>query len=331
MWEYQPGRPLVFNHVPKTAGTAVQQALIAKLHNNHIFEGMDRSTFASFDRFDRISRTARAAMVFEPGDVPADARMVCGHIAPSVTLARFPEGTHFTVLREPRLRILSMWMFSRAHTDLMLRRWSTYAVWFRAARGSLAEYLADPFVAGHSDNAIIRFLLWKHPLISADRFIDPRHDDELLEATLALLDDFGHVGVVEDPAWVSRLGRWLGTELSLRQLNGVRPLAGAVRPDFATELNSTTYSLLEDRSRIDMRLWRHFLARATPGVDLDQVSDDTLARGVGRYEAMQPASGGGLTRQALERAYAMKTRLTPSQRRHAHPVIPAPAVCERRF
>src|SRR5689334_19036922 len=253
MRTYGPGNPLVFSHIPKTAGTSLTAALYAALEPEVFVQGMDTSLAGGFDDFDDFSQVARDMMYLTPEELPADATLVAGHIGPFTTMTRYPGADHITFLRNPRSRILSQWMHSRAVTEFDIRHFGSGAENFRVGWKPLVEYLQQPLVATNTDNTIARFLAWPHPLMPADGYIDPAHDDEITAAALARLDAMAHVDLVENPAFVSGVAAWLGTELSDTRLNERSFIPRRMRPDFAKEL-AAAEDVLVQRTRIDDRL-----------------------------------------------------------------------------
>src|SRR5689334_8175479 len=114
MRSYAPGRPLVFSHIPKTAGTSLTAALYAALKPEVFVHGMDTSLSGGFEEFDELHQAARELMYLSPEELPADASLVAGHIGPHTTMSRYPGADHITFLRNPSSRLLSQWMHLRA-------------------------------------------------------------------------------------------------------------------------------------------------------------------------------------------------------------------------
>jgi hypothetical protein len=310
MREYPPGSPLVFTHIPKTAGTSLREAVIASIEPEVVFNGFGSATLGSFSDVDSIHPSIRQAIVLDPADFPADIQFISGHIAPSETRARFPEADHFTVLREARVRLISAWLFARAHSDFNLRHWGGLAGWMRAARSDLLDYIDNPEVAAHVDNVSVRLLLWPHDLIPSDAFIDPAHDDELFEQAVAMLDTFDYARVVEDPDYVADLGEWLGRPLDMPRLQQVGGLPQPDSPDLAGEVSGSGADRLQWRTRIDERLWSHLAARVFAAEQVDEVRERAYQDAVERYSDLvsQPVRQ-SYPRRILERSYSVFTRL----------------------
>jgi hypothetical protein len=306
--------PLVFTHIPRTAGTSLREAVSSSLGLEVDVDGFGGAMLGTFTDLNSVHPSIRSRIVTDPSDLPADARFVSGHISPSTTLARFPDADHFTVLREPRARLISNWLFARAHSDFNLRRWGGLAAWMRAARTGLVDYIDNPLVAAHVDNGIARLLLWPHDLIPNDDFIDPRHDDRLFEDAVAVLATIDQVGVVENPDWVAELGTWLGRPLSLQKLNGAKRLQQPDLPDLDAEVSGTGADVLRTRTRIDARLWDHVAARTF--ADTEEVRERAFNNALERYSVQLPDAGRlSYPRRIVERSYSIARRaITPGAR-----------------
>ena len=242
--QYGPGNPLVFSHIPKTAGTSLRVALERALQPAVFVQGVDTSLLAGYDDLDAISPAHRAALYLSPDELPADATLVAGHIGPATTMARYPGADHITVLRAPELRILSQWLHGRALTEFNLRHWGPVAEAFRVAWRPLGEFLDHAMLAPNVDNTIARFLAWPHPALSRTAFIDESDDEAVLAAALERLDTFGYVNLVENPAFQEELGAWLGRELPPTRANERTAVPKRRRPDMAVELDGATRELL---------------------------------------------------------------------------------------
>jgi hypothetical protein len=275
---------LVFNHIPKTAGTALAEGLIETLRPTRIVRGVDGVVLGDLGRLGSVHPRLRGTVITSPDRIDADAQFVTGHITPATTMAGLPSARHLTVLREPRTRILSLWMFSRTRPARESRRWGAYGAPIRLARLPLADYLAAPAAAIGVDNMITRFLAWPHRLAPADGFIDPSHDDELLAAAHERLGRYAHVGLVEDPRMSERLSAFLGIALAVPRLNETG--AGwAATPDVVAEVAAAD-DLLRARTRLDGRLWSLVVARELPDESPEELAEQTFARAVERYAAL---------------------------------------------
>jgi hypothetical protein len=313
--QYGPGNPLVFSHIPKTAGTSLRVALEQALQPSVFVQGVDTALLAGYDDLDAISPAERAALYLSPEELPADATLVAGHIGPATTMSRYPGADHITVLRAPQVRILSQWMHGRALTEFNLRHWGPNAEAFRVAWRPLGEYLEHAMLAPNIDNTISRFLAWPHPALGRTEFIAESDDDAVLAAATERLDTFGYVNLVENPAFQDELGAWLGMDLPSTHANERTAVPKRKRPDMTVELDDRTRELLAYRTRIDTRLWLSIAARVLPDIGHAPVLDAALQKTVDRYQAMLAQPAEPLTlRTAVGRVYEVAVKLRPSRR-----------------
>lgn len=319
MRQYEPGRPLVFNHIPKTAGSTITAALEQILQPAVFVRGLDRALVGGYDDLDSVKPSARTPFFMSPDDMPADATMVAGHIAPGTTMPRYPMGDHITLLRAPHTRLISQWLHGRSVSEFSLRHWGPSAEAFRVARLPLADYAQHAMLAPNVDNTITRFLVWPHPKLHPTTFIDESDDDVLFEAAVARVDAMAHVDVVENPAFIQRLGEWLGHDLPQSRLNERTSVPPLMRPDLAAELRNGTKEALEHRLRIDNRVWDHIARRTMPDADTEQIREAALQRTIDRYAAMLTEPAGPVTvRRVVERTYEIGVRFDPRRRRTQH-------------
>lgn len=308
------GTPLVvFSHIPKCAGTSITQALQAALAPTKPIYYLDRALVGGYDDFAQLDEAALSKFVFSPEELP-DADYVSGHITPGTTMVRYPDAPHVTILRNPQSRLISQWVHGRSLTDLNLRHWGpAYA--FRIARRPLGEYLRHEMIAPNIDNTITRFLTWPHAALQPTSFIDESEDEVLFETAIKTLDAFVHVDVVENRAFLARLGDSLGVTLTGGRLNDRSAHPPVVPTDLASELDQETTALLDHRTRLDRRIWEHVVEQVMPGADAAQLLADGLADSVRRYSALPARKPeGSLVRRTAERAYSLKARLDPRLR-----------------
>jgi hypothetical protein len=114
--------------------------------------------------------------------------MVHGHFAFSTLQARYPNHQYMTLLREPYSRILSHWLYWRMQRNDELAGWGEWGTnHVRLARQPLAQFLGNATLACQIDNLRTRMLLWPHPNIPDNSFIDERDDEVLISTALARL------------------------------------------------------------------------------------------------------------------------------------------------
>ncbi len=189
-----------------------------------------------------------------------------------------------TVLREPVSRLLSHWMFWRKQQDDALAGWGGWGDYVRQARRPLGEFIAEPQVAAQTDNMTLRMLLWPHPMVPPDGFIDPAHDAELLREARRRLDGFALAEIVEGPI-APRLAAWLGRDFTYQRLNETADMPESQRTPLDRQLDAATLALLDDRSRLDLALWRGIALRHD-GAAAVSLRRQTILAHVARYAAL---------------------------------------------
>jgi hypothetical protein len=239
-------------HVPKTSGTVLHEVLRKALRPRVALEGFDQSAFGGFRDFATLDPRVRRNIY---ADRVPSADYIGGHIAAPTILAARPDAQLVTVLREPRSRLLSHWLFWRSQTEADLRPWGAWGAVVRQAREPLADFISRPALAASTDNLALRMLLWSDARIPPDDFIDPRHDDALVAAALARLQTFAFADIVENPNLQANLEGWVGRKLTYPRRNETRFIPPAYRSPLRDELSARAVDLLDRRSRLDRKLW----------------------------------------------------------------------------
>lgn len=276
--------PLVFMHVPKTAGTALTAALSASLSPHRFVSGFDRVFFGDFNRFDTIDPELRRSIYRESGSLPTNGDFVSGHLSLSTLQQAYPLAQYVTVFREPVSRILSFWLYWRSQTENQLRVWGDWANCVKRNRGPLREFLASREIASPIDNLYVRMLLWPHPLIPDNNFIEARHDKTLVRLGLDKLKSFAFCDIVENPRLQANIGEWLQRPFSLGIANETAPVPGTLGKSLHEELTPEVYRALEERTRLDLKVWSATATQVginNPG----SLRDLTLRKNIERHES----------------------------------------------
>ena len=155
----------------------------------------------------------------------------------------------------------------------------------RLARRPLAEFLNHSEAACQTDNVFVRRLLWPHPLIPDDGFIDSASDERLVSEAAARLKAFDFTDVIENPRLEDNVRGFLARPFVYRRMNET-----VVRAEFGVpleqELTDEALLLLEHRSRLGRALWRTVASERIAGVDLTALGDDTFRQAATRYAAL---------------------------------------------
>jgi hypothetical protein len=278
--------PVVFMHVPKTSGVAISSGLRVALAPERALDGHDHCLFGSFANFETIAESIQRTIYESPAGLPQDADFVGGHFAFSTLWDAYPAARRITLLREPYSRLMSHWLFWRQHTDMAIEAWGSWADRVRKSRLPLVEFLTDPLVACQTDNLMLRMLLWPHPLVPADQFINPVNDKQLLREAMARLLKFDFVDIVEDPGFAQRLRSWIGRSFEYGVHNETSLIPREFRSPLHRELTSKALELLDVRSRLDLALWTRIAMRHLSARDGSRLREHTILANVARYSVL---------------------------------------------
>ena len=278
-----PAPPTIFMHIPKTSGMALTSALTEAIAPSKVVFGYDRVLFGAFEGFDSISPDLRRSIYLGPKSLPSDAEFVSGHISFSTFSENYQNATYITVLREPISRILSLWLYWRTQSDDQLRAWGDWAERVCISHRSLLYFLSSKDIACQTDNICVRMLLWPHPLIPDSGFIDESNDETLLDQATDRLNQFAYIDVVENPEFQENIEKWLGREVTYRRINETPSIPEMRRTPLHEELKPEIFSLLEVRSRLDLKLWTAVARQRVSRWDAESLRTYTIMLNAARY------------------------------------------------
>jgi hypothetical protein len=276
-------------HIPKTGGAALIGELRATMASSSMVGGFDLSMFGSQQIIASMGDAARSQIYLAPDAVPSGAELVVAHMSYNTLRQAYPMGQLVTIVREPFSRLLSLWTYWRTRLDSDLDGFGLWGDVVRLARDPLAEFLSSPMAACQTDNVTTRMLLWPHPLISGDAFIDPAHDAMLLEEARARLSTFALVDMAESSDR-SALRTWFGLPLGHKRANETPSVTPNMRAQLNLELTSHALDRLEASSRLDLALWQSVgRSRMTDG-QLEQLRSRMLLVTAARHAALLEAA-----------------------------------------
>jgi Sulfotransferase family len=245
--------PLVFMHVPKCGGMSLVNSLIEAIGPSSVLGGFDLTLFGDFVDFHSLDPAIRHAIYIN--HLPEGAfDFIGGHMALSTLERRFPNARRMTLLRHPTVRLISLYLFWRSLPDEELQRWGSWAERLRLSNGRLLDFLLAKEVSCQTDNLLARFLLWPHPDIPKDGFIDERLHRKLQREATKKLASFEFVDILEGPRLEERIAAWLGVPFRLRRDNETI-IRADLRIDLAEDFSPTTERWLRRLTAIDSRLW----------------------------------------------------------------------------
>ena len=274
---------IAYMHVPKTSGSSVNLALRTATNARNVNVGLDLSLFGEFRAFDDMSPEIRQQICTDPASLERDVDLVLGHKSRSTLQTAFPGFRIFTILREPRARLISQWCYWRSFSDDHLKIWGGWSEYIKLARQTLGSYLTDPRVAASTDNLVVRMLLWPDRLVPDHGFIAREMDEVVLDAARKALNTLDFVGLMEDSDLDERLSEFLGLPFKRERINETVQIRPELRPDFSSELSEHAFAALRARTRLDAVLWAEVLQSVTPGRDPRTVGEQVLLAVLLRY------------------------------------------------
>jgi hypothetical protein len=241
---------------------------------------MDTSPFCAFRDFELLPPPWRALIVAEDADLQSmrSYRAVSGHFSLTTLLQITQASAIGTILREPRARTLSVYMYWRTPNIFdAMRPYSPQEY----ALGSLERFLAEPRVAPAVDNQVCRTLLDGDARIPDEGFIAETDIEAVASDAIGRLETLGFIGVLElgDSAWQG-LARLFGATLKPRRLNvaGEQGSPVAAAPG-ETLVTVAALDLIEQRNAADRAVYDHALALAgVRGGERLRLADSAFAR-----------------------------------------------------
>jgi hypothetical protein len=283
-----PGAATVFIHIPKCAGIAFVHDLDDALRSKSTRSGFDHSLFGAFDQFETIGPETRASIYGPADSIPRNLELVAGHFAVSTARRFYPEANYCTVLREPKSRLLSHWLYWRQFSDEDLTVWGVpWRDRVLRARLPLVDFLCDPEIACQTDNLTLRMLLWPDCRIPANGFVSEGRDKALLKGAIAILQNFGLIGLIENPDLSRNVEKWIGAPFVLKRMNETRPAYAEFPVNLERELTAEAWALLKKRSGLDLILWKEVLKRQRPSEDSDAIGEAVFRSTLDRHKVVQ--------------------------------------------
>jgi len=282
-----PNRPLLFLHIPKSAGTSFTQSLAAAVRpRKPILGAFDSALFGTFNDFESMSPAERERIYIGSRRLPEDADFVAGHIALKTFLDAYPNGQLVTIMREPISRLLSHWAYWRSQKDEDLVAVGSWAERVRIARRPLHDFLRSDAIIWTTDNLYVRMLLHPHPNIPLSGCISRENDAYLLQEALRALRRFSLIDFLENPAFTAQVSSWLGVPFALSKDNVTTAVAQEHYTTLYDELGADTLTLLEERTRLDRALWLHVLHSRQPKLDSSTIERAAIIRTILRMERL---------------------------------------------
>ncbi len=288
-----PPAPACFMHVPKTAGISLRAALASALPPHSIApQLMDPAALGGFRDFDLLSPEVRQIVAATPAELDGLGHhaAIFGHFTLPNLLRHAPLERIATVLREPRSRIISHYLFFR-FSGAIRTLWGPAAL-HKPAEASLQKFLLDPSAAHVTDNCVCRMLLRGDPRIPPADFIASTDVEALAERAWEQLSGFGFVGFIEQPDSVWRgVGNHFGVKLAPMRMNVTAEVEIAADVDPVPWSGAAeTLELLERRSVADSILYRRIVAAAVGEAAAERTEEAAFAGALIRLGAFSDAA-----------------------------------------
>lgn len=255
---------ICFLHVPKSGGSSVHAAIERALTPDALApQRQDTSVFCDFHDFELLRPEARATLVVDPRDLLSLGRhrIVVGHFSLDTLRQVAPLSSIFTILREPRARLLSLYLYWR--TLGVSDFWQPYRATEHAHR-PLAEFLSEPRLAPVVDNQVCRMLLGNDARLPKVGFATQMDVAEIASQAIERLEELGFVGVLElgESMWRG-VERLLDVPLQRLTVNATDDHLRLRAPRRGQPLfTPAALEALEQRAAADMLVYQHALTRA---------------------------------------------------------------------
>lgn len=252
------GSPVCFMHIPKCAGSSIVSALAEALPAGSLApQTFDRAHFGPDWDPGSVQTETRARIALVPDEVQSLAgyRAVAGHFQLRTLLEVTDARSICTVLREPRSRLLSTYMY-----------WRVPGIFdghdvenFRPLPVSLSER----GLAHQIDNKVCRMLLHDDSRLPPRAFVLESDVEMVAADALERLAALGFVGIVERPdAMWQGIGRLFGVTLRSATERVTREMSPVAVPEGEPLFDTDTFDLLEERCAADSIVFDHVLASA---------------------------------------------------------------------
>lgn len=284
--KFEADRQITYMHVMKCAGTSFLDTLAETLDVQASKVGFDQYSYGSFSGFETMSTAVRRSIFFT-GDKMPECHIVGGHFSAHTLFNCYPDAQHITLMREPRSRLLSHWLYWRSHNDQALATSGHWADRVRLARGTLMSFISNELVSCQIDNVFTRALLWPDFKISRDSFIDRKFDSQIIEQALSRLAKFSYVDIIENRNLSSSFSRWFGRSFALKNVNKTEVVSPELLPSLYNEFTDACLDTIEERVRLDDAIWSHVAQQSIGESQVNFVRCSALMRLISRYAEMR--------------------------------------------
>ncbi len=286
MQAYRPDQNgIVFVHLPKCAGTATTNAIRRAMSPKSEYIGLSISTFGCFEEFDTISDACRNTIVWNADDLPSGPEFVYGHLQFQFTRKAYPAHRFLLLMREPRSRLVSHWLYWRSNSDEALAPWGTWGEWIKSSRQDFDEFVSDRRAFCQTDNVAARLLLQPHPAIREGQLIDESEFGKIKVSLKEALDSIHFVGFTEDQNLSQKLETFIGQPLKFERDNATTIRSADRNLDVRDQVQRIDPAMFERMTYLDKFVWEYALARSNFSGDIEDFRNRCFDRTLNGYHA----------------------------------------------
>jgi len=243
----------------------------------------DDVLYGSFTAFDTFAPSLRASVLLPTDDVAgAPSSLVAGHLSLQSMQRLLHPGDVFTVLREPRARLLSHQLFWAVQPG-NYAAFGEYQVQ-RLSLDGLRPFLERSEGVHQTDNLICRMLAGDSIVIPRDRAMTSAERNLAAQAAIDSLETLGLATYVESPTMWDDVSAFVGAPVQPVSVN-VTSSADRRAPFTGPQFSIATLELLEERTAADAQVFRHLVSSRTgcSAEEATRLADNHFVGQVERY------------------------------------------------
>lgn len=238
----------------------MRAALAAAFPNDESRYRFDEALFGSFEDYASLPTPLRES-VLRPSDGIDESAMalVAGHLSLHGMLRLVDASDTFTVLREPRARLLSHQLYwaLRPGKDA----YGGYKVELLSLDG-LGPFLRNDAAAHQHDNLMCRMLAGDRCALPIDRAMTEPERAVAADAAIEAAESLGLTTYLESPTMWDDVSTFVGAPIQRLSVNVTRPREGSAT-FFGPQFDRAAQEMLHDRSAADAILYNHIVCART--------------------------------------------------------------------
>lgn len=220
----------------------------------------DESLFGSFEDYDEMTTEMRTSILrlTDEIDEPA-AALVAGHLSLPGMQRLVDERDTFTVLREPRARLLSHQLYWALRP--VKDSYRGYKIELLSLDG-LRPFLRNDDAAHQHDNLMCRMLAANRCPLPIDRAMTEPERAVAAAAAIEAVESLGLTTYLESPTMWQDVSAFVGAPIQKVSVNVTQPRQGSAT-FFGPQFDQATQELLHERTAADAILFNHVVCATT--------------------------------------------------------------------